>query len=401
MASRPIQYVAIFLTCFIDILGFGIVIPVLPLYGQHFGATEVQIGWLVGIFSLMQFFFAPIWGKVSDRIGRKPVLLVGLLGTIAGYILMGLAQTVFVLFLARLISGVAGANISAAQAYLADISTPENRAKAMGLLGAAFGLGFVFGPALGGWAGAVFNYAAPMYIAAGLASVNWMFVFFCLPESLRPGSAAQRREKIFPHLFAHVQRTVYLRAVAGYFLVIVGFSMMTMLFALLVFFRFGLDVLHTGYILGGIGVLGVIIQGGLIGRLVKRFGEARLAFAGALLMSAGLGGLAFSRTLGEMLAAAAATGVGNSLLMPSLSALVSRSATAEWQGRALGVMQSSGSLARWTGPMIAGGISLLSHGTGLYAFWPLLMASCVVLLAAGVIFTLNLCPEVTVSRSRG
>lgn len=401
MASRPIQYVAIFLTCFIDILGFGIVIPVLPLYGQHFGATEVQIGWLVGIFSLMQFFFAPVWGKVSDRIGRKPVLLIGLLGTIVGYVLMGLANTVLLLFVARLISGIAGANISAAQAYLADISTPENRAKAMGLLGAAFGLGFVFGPALGGWAGAVFNYAAPMYIAAGLASVNWLFVFFCLPESLRPGSAAERREKIFPHLFAHVRRAVYLRAVAGYFLVIVGFSMMTMLFALLLFFRFRLDVLHTGYILGGIGVLGVIIQGGLIGRLVRRFGEARLALAGALLMSAGLGGLAFSRTLGELLVSAAVTGIGNSLLMPTLSALASRSAAAEWQGRALGVMQSSGSLARWTGPMIAGAISVLSPREGLYAFWPLLVASGVLLLAAGVIFTLNLCPDVAMRQSGG
>lgn len=399
MASRPLQYVTIFLTCFIDILGFGIVIPVLPLYGKHFGASDIQIGLLVGVFSLMQFFFSPIWGKVSDRIGRKPVLLVGLLGTIASYILMGLAQTITLLFVARFISGIAGANIGAAQAYLADISTPENRAKAMGLLGAAFGLGFVFGPALGGWAGAVFNYAAPMYIAAGLATLNWLFVFFCLPESLKPGASQRRREGIFPHLFRHVQRVVYLRAVAGYFLVTVGFSMMTMIFALLVYVRFDLDVLHTGYILGGIGILGVIIQGGLIGRLARSFGEARVALAGAIIMCVGLAGLAFSRNITELLLASGTTGIGNSLLMPMLSSVVSRSAEAEWQGRALGVMQSTGSLARCLGPLLAGGISLLTQGQGTYAFWPLLVASGMLLLAAGAIFSLNLCPEVTARRA--
>lgn len=399
MSSRPVQYVAIFLTCFIDILGFGIVIPVLPLYGKHFGASDIQIGFLVAVFSLMQFFFAPVWGRISDRIGRKPVLLIGLLGTITGYILMGLAQTIVLLFVARFISGIAGANISAAQAYLADISTPENRAKAMGLLGAAFGLGFVFGPALGGWAGAVFNYAAPMYIAAALASVNAIFVFFCLPESLKLSTSAARREKIFPHLFDHVQRTVYLRAICGYFLVIIGFSMMTMIFALLLLTRFDLDVLHTGYILGGIGILGVIIQGGLIGRLTRRFGEARLAFAGALIMAFGLGGLALCRNITELLIASAATGIGNSLLMPTLSSIVSRSAAPEWQGRALGVMQSCSSLARCIGPLLAGGISLLTQGWGAYALGPLLVASLMLLLAAGVIFTLSLCPETAVRRT--
>ncbi len=391
MANRPLQYATIFLTCFIDILGFGIVIPVLPLYAEHFGATAWEIGWLVGIFSLAQFFFAPVWGKVSDRIGRKPVLLLGLIGTVAGYLLMGAAKTVLMLFIARLIDGIAGANIGAAQAYLADISTPENRAKAMGLLGAAFGLGFVFGPALGGWAGATFNYSAPMYIAAGLAAVNFFFVLFCLPESRPPGTSMERQEKIFPHLFSNVDKAVYFRTLAGYFLVIVGFSMMTTLFALMLFHRFGLDALHTGYILAGIGVLGVIIQGGLIGRLVRRFGEARLAFAGSLIMAAGLAGLAFAQALPGMFLAAAATGVGNSLLMPTLSSMASRSAAAEWQGRALGVMQSSGSLARWVGPLTAGillGFQADPARAG-YAFWPLAVSAGFLVVAAGTVSTLR------------
>lgn len=395
MANRPLQYATIFLTCFIDILGFGIVIPVLPLYAEHFGATAWEIGWLVGIFSLAQFFFAPVWGKVSDRIGRKPVLLLGLIGTIAGYLLMGAAKTVLMLFIARLIDGIAGANIGAAQAYLADISTPENRAKAMGLLGAAFGLGFVFGPALGGWAGATFNYSAPMYIAAGLAAVNFFFVLFCLPESRPPGTVPQRQERIFPHLLENVDKGVYFRTLAGYFLVIVGFSMMTTLFALMLFHRFGLDTLHTGYILAGIGVLGVIIQGGLIGRLVRRFGEARLAFAGTLIMAAGLAGLAFAQGLPGMFAAAAATGVGNSLLMPTLSAMASRSASAEWQGRALGVMQSSGSLARWVGPLTAGILLGLQADSARmeYAFWPLAVSSGFLVVAAVTVFALRQGPK--------
>jgi multidrug resistance protein len=384
MASRPLQYLTIFLTCFIDILGFGIVIPVLPLYAEHFGASAMQIGWLVGIFSLAQFFFAPIWGKVSDRVGRKPVLLFGLLGTVAGYVLMGLATSVLMLFVARLIDGICGANISAAQAYLADISTPENRAKAMGLIGAAFGLGFVFGPALGGWASVAFNYAAPMFIAAGLALVNFFFVLVCLPESHQPETGHVKSQPLFPYLLDHVERKTYAWSIASYFLVIVGFSMMTAIFALLLLHRFGLDVLHTGYILAGIGVLGVIIQGGLIGRLVKRFGEGPLALAGAVLMCAGLCALALSAGVRWMFAATAVVGIGNSLLMPTLSALASRSAESSWQGRALGVMQSSGSLARWVGPMLAGLLlsAQLHRGSGVYALWPLLASSACLFAAA-------------------
>jgi len=392
MANRRLQYAAIFFTCFIDIIGFGIVIPVLPLYGEHFGATPWQIGWLVGIFSLAQFFFAPIWGKISDRIGRKPVLLIGLLGTVAGYILMGFAHTVAVLFAARLLAGIAGANISAAQAYLADISTPENRAKAMGLLGAAFGLGFVFGPALGGWAGVKFNYAAPMFIAAGLALVNFCFVLFCLPES-RQRREAERSEPIFPGLFYHVERGTFLWSVLSYFLVIAGFSMMTALFALLLLHRFGMDALHTGYILAGLGILGVLIQGGLIGRLVRAFGEARVALVGAVVMALGLALLAGTQSFGVMLLAATCIGVGNSLLMPTLSSLASRSAEAEWQGRALGVMQSSGSLARWAGPIVGGillGLQVAHHPIShSYGFLPLAFSAVILIIAASAVFRLE------------
>lgn len=389
MASRSLQYLTIFFVCFVDVLGFGIVIPVLPLYAEHFGATPLQIGWLVGIFSLVQFLFAPMWGKLSDRFGRRPVLLIGVAGTVAGYLLMGLAQTVTVLIIARAIDGIAGANIGAAQAYLADISAPENRAKAMGMMGAAFGLGFVFGPALGGWATVFFqSYAAPMYIAAGLAAVNFLFVLFCLPESRVPG-AAPRREPLFPNLLSHVQRGTYLRTLAGYFFSIAGFSMMTTVFSLMLLHRFGLDAAHAAYIFAGVGIIGVVIQGGLIGRLVRRFGEAPLAFAGCVFTGAGLLGLALSRNIPEMLAATVLVGVGNSLLMPTMSSLASRSADEAWQGRALGVMQSGGSLARWLGPLFAGLLLALQQGQGPYALWPLAASAGVLLVATGVVLSLR------------
>ncbi len=391
MANRKLQYAAIFLTCFIDILGFGIVIPVLPLYGEHFGATAMQIGALVGIFSLAQFLCSPLWGKVSDRVGRKPVLLIGLAGTVVGYLIMGLAGSVAGLFIGRLIDGVAGANIGAAQAYLADISTKENRARAMGVLGAAFGLGFVFGPVLGGIAGK-FNYALPMYIAAGLAAANFLFVLICLPESRVPGTKNEVPEKLFPNMFSHIEPSVYARTLISYFLVIAGFSMMTTVFAQLLLYRFKLDVFHTGMVLGGIGILGVIIQGGLIGRLVKKFGEKRLALAGTFFMGLGLLDLAFAQGMASMIAASAAVGIGNSLLMPTLSALASRSVEADWQGRALGVMQSSGSLARFIGPNLAGLLQAFQFrhaGASPYAFWAILASSAVVLLAAAAVATIR------------
>lgn len=383
MGSRKLQYFAIFLTVFIDILGFGIVIPVLPLYAEHFGATPMQIGWLVGIFSLSQFFLAPVWGKISDRIGRKPVLLFGVVGTIIGYAVMGHATTVLLLFVGRLIDGVAGANIGAAQAYLADISPPEQRARAMGLLGAAFGLGFVFGPALGGWASVTFNdYSAPMFIAAGLAAINLLFIILVLPES-KPDRSTIKSEPIFPGLWQHVERRQYLFSLAAYFLVIAGFSIMTTVFALLLNKRFSLDALHTGYILAAIGVIGALIQGGLIGRLVLKFGEAPLALAGTVFMALGLIGLAWCTTFALMLVASGLIGVGNSLLMPTLSALASRAASPEWQGRALGVIQSGGSLARWFGPLVAG--VLLTVSSGMLADWyaalPLTVASIILVLA--------------------
>ncbi len=390
MTSNRSRLGIIFFTIFIDMVGFGIVIPVLPRYAEHFGATAIQNGLLVASYSFAQFFAAPVLGMISDRVGRKPVLFVSILGTSLGFLLMGLAGALWMLFVARLVDGIAGGNIGTAQAYVADITTPEKRAKAMGLIGAAFGLGFVFGPAIGGWLSAAYGYASPMYFAAGLALLNALLVLAILPESLpKEKRGARKRESIFA-VFDHADRRVYSLVTATYFFLITGFSMMTFVFALFLWHKFGMDELHTGNILGMVGIIGVIIQGGLIGRLVKRFGEARLTTFGSSVLCASLFALPFATGLGTLLVFSAGIAVGNSLLMPALTSIASRSVDAEWQGRGLGLVQSAGSAARWVGPAIAGLLLSLDVGRGkeFYAQTPLWTGAALV--GVGIFLTLAL-----------
>jgi multidrug resistance protein len=353
--SKRARLGIIFFTIFINMVGFGVVIPVLPFYASHFGATPLEIGWLFGIFSLAQFLFAPLLGQLSDRFGRRPVLIVSTLGTAAGFLVMGFGQSLAMLFAGRIIDGISGGSLGTAQAYVADITGPEERSRAMGLIGAAFGLGFIFGPAIGGWTSALFGYSAPMLLAGGLALVNAGLIFFLLPESLPPENRRGiKKEALFPGLLRHTQTTPYLATLSTYFALIVGFSMMTAVFALFVAKKHGFDEKDTGYLFAMLGLIGAFIQGGLIGRIVKRFGEARTATVGAALMMAGLFAAPIAPGLAGLLLSCAAIAAGNSLINPTLPAIASQSADPEWQGRALGVLQSCGSLARWIGPVLGG-----------------------------------------------
>lgn len=390
MANRRTQLGLIFLTILIDMIGFGIVIPVLPRYAEAFDATALQNGLLVAAFSFAQFLAAPLWGGLSDRVGRKPVLVVSVLGTAVGFLLMGLAGSLAMLFVARLLDGAAGGNIGTAQAYLADISTREERAKAMGILGAALGLGFVFGPAIGGVMSRCFGMHAPFLLAAGMAFVNAALILAVLPESLPPERRGRRnRESIFA-VFRHSDGRVYAAVTATYFCLIAGFAMMTTVYALFLFHRFGLDELHTGAMLAMVGLIGAVIQGGLIGRLVARFGEARLATAGASILAVSLFALPLATGLATLVVYSVGVAIGNSLLMPTLTGLASRSVDQNWQGRALGLMQSAGSAARWIGPALAG--LLLSFDVGrareFYARSPFWASAAVV--GASVLLTLML-----------
>jgi multidrug resistance protein len=381
----------IFLTVFIDMVGFGIVIPVLPLYAEHFHASPVEIGWLTGIYSGMQILFVPILGRLSDRFGRRPILIVSLAGTAIGFLIMGWASSLPLLFVARIIDGASGGNISTAQAYIADISTPENRSRSMGILGAAFGLGFTFGPMIGGVLSRI-SYGAPFYFAAALAAVNVALLYFILPESLAPEHRSQPtdRSRIW-EVLQHGHGRLFGTIVATYFFTISGFAIMTTLFALFTEKHFGFDAHQTGYVFGFIGIVSVILQGGLIGRLIKLFGETALARFGLFILSVGLALLAFAPSLPMLLLMCAVIAIGNGLSTPTLNGLASQLVDRGWQGRALGLMQSAGSMGRLIGPLIAGWLLTfdLSRPQSEYARTPLLASGAVLLIAFALALTVR------------
>lgn len=350
----------IFITVFIDLVGFGIVIPVLPFYaeGTKFGATPSQVGLLFASYSVMQLVFAPILGRLSDKYGRRPVLLFSLLGTAAGFMILGFATTLWMLFVGRIIDGISGGNISTAQAYIADVTTKENRAKGMGLIGAAFGLGFVFGPAIGGilsrW-----GVNVPFMFAGALAFANAILLYFTLPETVtadHPARVSAAAGRGWQQLFSALREPRLAYVLTIYFLGIVAFSIMTASFSLFLMFRLGYDAFHNGWIFAFVGIISAAIQGGLIGKLVKKFGEPLLVIVGALMFSASLVVIPFvtpATGLLAILTIGAVISIGQALSAPSLSSLASKSASAGEQGGVLGVMQSVASLARAVGPSLA------------------------------------------------
>jgi len=350
----------IFITVFIDLVGFGIVIPVLPYYaeGAHFGATPREVGLLFASYSVMQLIFSPVLGRLSDKYGRRPILIISLLGTCLGFLILGFATTLLMLFIGRIIDGISGGNISTAQAYIADVTTKEDRAKGMGLIGAAFGLGFVFGPAIGGilsrW-----GINIPFLFAGGLAFANVILLYFTLPETVtrdHPARVSAASGRGWKQLIDALRQPQMAFVLAIYFLSIVAFSIMTTVFSLFMMFRLGYDPWHSGWIFAFVGIVSALVQGGLIGKLVKRFGEPTLVIAGGLLFTLSLFVSPFvtaATGLVGILSIVALSAIGNALAAPSLTSLGSKSASAAEQGSILGVMQSVASLARAVGPSVA------------------------------------------------
>jgi MFS family permease len=391
MARPRSPLFVLFLTVFIDLAGFGIVIPILPLYAEHFDASPVAIGWLTGIYSGMQIIFTPILGKLSDRFGRRPVLLVSIVGTAAGFALMGFAHSMTLLFAGRILAGITGGNISIPQAYIADVTAPEKRSRAMGLLGAAFGLGFTFGPLIGGMMSRI-SYGTPFFFAAALAVVNALLVYLILPESLtRERRAKPHEDASITEVFAHGRGAMFAIVVGTYFFLIVGFSIMTTLYALFTEKRFGYDAQANGYLFGFVGIVSVIVQGGLIGRLIRAFGEVTLARVGMILTAISLALLPFSSNLTILLLISAGLSCGTGFASPPLSGLASQMVEPSWQGRALGVMQSAGSTARLLGPLLGGWLLMfdLRKPVGQYAYTPFLVAALLCLVGAVLAFCLR------------
>ena len=351
----------IFLIVFIDLVGFGMVIPVLPIYAQTspFNASPFEIGLVVSIYSWMQFVFSPILGRLSDTYGRRPVLFVSMLGSAFGYLVLGLANTLVLVFVGRIISGITGGNISAAQAYIADVTTRENRAKGMALFGAAFGLGFVLGPALGGIS-SKYGVHLPFYIAAVLSLISAAAVYLILPESrvVGPHTIAPAPGGRIADMLSSLRERDFGMVNLVYFLLVTAFSIMTTAFVLYTSHVFGYDAEQNGYLFALVGLTAVVGQGIFFHRLASRFGEASLVAFGCLLMAicflvipfvtpqvAGVAGL-----IGVCIGLAFA----NSLASPSLTSLASKITHEHKQGSALGIMQSGGSLARAIGPTLAG-----------------------------------------------
>ena len=366
MTRSPL--VVIFTTVFIDLVGFGIVIPVLPFYaeGTEFNATPRTVGLLFASYSIMQLFFSPLLGRLSDKYGRRPVLLISIIGTGIGFLILGFARTLWMLFVGRILDGISGGNISTAQAYIADITTKEDRAKGMGLLGAAFGLGFIFGPAIGGilshW-----GIHVPFLFAAALSFANATLLYFTLPETVtadHPARVSAARGRGLTQVIYSLRQPRLGFILTIYFLFIVAFSIMTTSFSLYTMFRFGYDAHHNGYLFAYVGLIAVVIQGVLIGRLVRRFGELWLVIVGALFFAISLFAVPFvgpnAGGLAALLIGGGIFSLGNSLSTPALNSLASKSVGPAEQGSVLGVTQSVASLARAVGPSIA---ALLIHST--------------------------------------
>ena len=345
--------IIVFVTVFIDLLGFGIIIPLLPFYAQTFGATAFTVGLLATSFSLMQFIFAPIWGRLSDRVGRRPIILLGLLGSCFSYLGFGMASTLTSLFAARIFAGIAGANIPTAQAVVADLTTPENRAKGMGLVGAAFGLGFIFGPAIGGFLSR-YGYAVPAFFASGLSLANFAAAWFLLPETLKPEHRAVERVGRIDALRAALARPHLPLLLLIGFLIVAAFSGYESTFALFAEQSYGFHASSIGYIFAFVGVVLVIVQGLLVGRAVKALGEHHIVPASLAIVAVGLLMIPATRSVGALLVANGVMAVGMGFNNPALMSLISRYSAAEDQGGVLGLTQSLNSLARIVGPLWGG-----------------------------------------------
>jgi DHA1 family tetracycline resistance protein-like MFS transporter len=343
----------ILLAVFLDLLGFGLVIPLMGFYAETFGATPSQVTGLMAVYSISQLLGAPAWGALSDRVGRRPVLIATIGAQAVFLAAFASATALWQLYLFRALHGLSAANISAAQAYVADVTDGPDRAKGMGLIGAAFGVGFSVGPLVGGQLSR-WSYTAPIWLAASLSLINLVWVVARLPESRRVGVATEGKTLNPAALARGLKHPVVGMAIALVFVITFAFSMMESTFQLVAEHAWAMDAVGVGNLFGVIGLIGIIVQGGLIRRLVPRFGEARLVRVGLALQGAGLAILATSPAGPAVWAGCAVLATGSSLSNPSLQALISRGTSEDEQGAVLGVSQSFSAMGRATGPVLGG-----------------------------------------------
>jgi MFS transporter, DHA1 family, multidrug resistance protein len=341
----------LFTIMFLVMSGFGIIIPVLPFLAEDVGATPTQLGLLMAIYSLMQLLFAPFWGQMSDRYGRKPILFIGIAGLSLSFFLFAIAKTLAMLFIARIIGGMlSAATMPTAMAYIADVTTPQERGKAMGAIGAATGLGFIFGPAIGGIFSKV-NLHTPFFISGGLSTVTAFLVLVFLKESLTAGkqsAASSKNETLWrtlkgPLLYLYLLQWFITFSLAG----------LEATFAYFAAKRAGLYSAQLGYIFMIMGLASAIVQGGLIGKLIRKFGEGRVIQGGIIVSAIGFALILLVHNFLTAAVFLSIFGVGNGVIRPCVSALVTKHAPSG-QGRAAGLLSSFDSLGRIVGPVAAG-----------------------------------------------
>jgi MFS transporter, DHA1 family, tetracycline resistance protein len=362
--KRP-SLLVIFLTVFIDLIGFGIVMPLLPIYTRDFGAPGYLIGVIMASFSVMQFLFAPLWGGLSDRIGRRPVLLLSNAGSVIAYAMFAMASSkggeagLGLILISRIFAGLCGANISVATAYIADITPQEKRSRSMGLIGMAFGLGFIFGPAFGSFSAKMWGNSGPGWAASAFCLANFLLALAVLRESRQPNSEPAVKRPRF-NQWAHTLRqpTVGLLVVL-YFLAVFCFASFETTFGLLVG-PLGYNQEHIGYLITFCGLVTALVQG-VIGRLVKLFGERRLIGVSLVMAGIGLAMLPYAKSLPAILAGLAVLALGSGINRPPTLGLISILTPPTEQGATLGVTQSAGSLARILAPLFAASLFDVSH----------------------------------------
>ena len=363
---NPKAMLVLFSSVFIDLVGLGIVLPLLPFCGEKFGASPSQITFLFAIYSLMQFIFTLLWGSLSDRFGRRPLLLLSIAGSGISYLWFGFSNSFGMLLAARALAGIMGSSIVVAQAYIADVTEPEDRAKYLGIIGAAFGMGFILGPAIGGILGGSDpqnpNFSLPLFIAAGISFLAFAVAYIYLPESLSKTNQSPQLEKVgklepsvwLKNTVEILQRPHIGRLIWLYFLISLAIVGSQSILPLWLEKQFGWGPEGSGYLFIFCGIVAAVIQGGLIGPLNKRFGEGKLLLSGLSMNCFGLLMIPFFHNLPLLLAAIMLAVGGEAVTRPSLSSLLSRSAGAEEQGRVMGVSQSFAALARIASPLGAG-----------------------------------------------
>jgi MFS transporter, DHA1 family, multidrug resistance protein len=349
----------LFLVMFLVYIGFGIIIPVLPFYAEKIGASPTQLGLLMAVYSLMQLLFAPMWGRISDRIGRKPVMMLGITGLAISFFLMAVSSELWMLFAARIIGGfLSAANMPTTQAYVADITTPENRGKGMGVMGAAIGLGFVFGPAIGG----IFSkhsLSLPFYIAGISSLITLVLIFILLKESSTEESRREHLEKKLPFWHAlHGNLSILFILQLFISLSLAGLETTFAYFAAK---KAGLDATNIGYIFMIMGLASAIVQGGLIGRLTKSFGEGVVIQGGIIVSAVGFAVILLVDNFTTAAIYLTIFGIGNGVIRPCITSILTKSSKVG-HGSVTGMLSSFDSLGRIIGPPLGGWLYSLSIG---------------------------------------